>query len=50
MDEVFYLERGCDYRSSPLGGQSAELLGNVSDFLLWYGRDAAQVNVSSTVH
>jgi adenine-specific DNA-methyltransferase len=25
------------------GGQSAELLGNVFDFLLWYGRDAARV-------
>ena len=43
MDEVFGAENFIAIISFvTTGGQSAELLGNVFDFLLWYGRDRAR--------
>ena len=44
MDEVFGSQNFLGMIAFvTTGGQAAELLGNVFDFLLWYGRDAAQV-------
>jgi adenine-specific DNA-methyltransferase len=44
LDEVFGSENCLGLIAFvTMGGQSAELLGNVFNFLLWYGRDVAQV-------
>jgi adenine-specific DNA-methyltransferase len=44
LDEVFGSENCLGLIAFvTTGGQSAELLGNVFNFLLWYGRDVAQV-------
>lgn len=44
MDEVFGAANFCGLIAFvTTGGQSAELLGNVFDFLLWFSRDAERV-------
>jgi adenine-specific DNA-methyltransferase len=44
MDEVFGPDNFCCMIPfATTGGQSAELLGNVFDFLLWYAKDNSQV-------